>query len=157
VSAGSGRPAHLIERHEVAAWLADSAVQYVTYHCTSREAAERIKAVGVDPTRSRVGAFGQGFYTSTEEEEEFGPVILTVAILLQNPLSGTMAEVEEFVDRIAIRLNPPRGEITTAVAAGIRRELLRLGYDGMVIPDGGGDGADWVIALVGDAVKVVDE
>jgi hypothetical protein len=27
----------------------------------------------------------------------------------------------------------------------------------IIVPDGGGDGVDWVIALIGDAVKVVEE
>jgi hypothetical protein len=157
VSAGFGRSALLIARHEVAAWLADSIIQSVTYHRTSREAAARIRANGVDPARSRVGAFGQGFYTATSEEEEFGPATVAVAIRLRNPMTGSFSEVEEAIDRIALRLNPPRGEITTAVAAGIRRELLRLGYDGIMIPDGGGDDVHWVIALTSDAVKVIDE
>jgi len=80
-----------------------------------------------------------------------------VAIRSLNPLTGTFDEVEAMIDRIATRLNPPRGNITPAVAAGIRRELVRLGYDGIIVPDGGGDGVDWVIALTGDAVKVVEE
>jgi hypothetical protein len=66
-------------------------------------------------------------------------------------------EVEDFIDHIAVRLNPPRGDITPTVATGIRRELLRPGYDGIIVPDGGGDGVDWVIALIEDTVKVVDE
>jgi hypothetical protein len=119
--------------------------------------AERIRRLGVDLERSRVGAFGSGFYTATTEEEEYGPVRLTVAVRLLNPLTGRFADVEEAVDRIAARLNPPRGQISPAVSAGIRRELLRLGYDGIIVPDGGGDGVDWVIALIGDAVKVVDD
>jgi hypothetical protein len=157
VSASSGRPAYLIARDEVASWLADSVVKPVTYHRASRQAANRIRADSADPTRSRVRALGQGFCTATREEQEFGPVRIVAAIRLRNPLTGTFDEVEDAIDRIAFRLNPPRGEITTAVAAGIRRELLRLEYDGIVIPDGGGDGVDWVIALTSEAVKVVDE
>lgn len=103
-----------------------------------------------------MGSFGAGFYTATVEEKEYGPAGVVVAIRLLYPLTGTFTEVEEFVDSIAARLNPPRGQITPAVSAGIRRELLRLGYDGIIVPDGGGDGVDWVIALTGDAVKVVD-
>jgi hypothetical protein len=151
------RPPHLIAPDEVASWLAGSSLMGATYHRTSRDAAARIRRLGADPERSRVGTFGAGFYTATVEEEEYGPALVVVAIRLRTPLSGTFDEVEEIVDQIAMRLNPPRGQITTRVAAQIRRELLRLGYDGIIVPDGGGDGVDWVIALTGDAVKVVDE
>jgi hypothetical protein len=151
------RPDHVIAPNEVSSWLADSAVRTVTYHCTSWQAAERIRERGVDPERSRVGSFGQGFYTATVREEEFGSTCLTEAVRLQTPLFGSFAEVEQIVDAIAARLNPLTGRISVAIAAGIRRELLRLGDDGIIVPDGGGDGIDWVIALRADAVKVVDE
>jgi hypothetical protein len=150
------RPPHLISPEDVADWLAGSSVLGATFHRTSREAADRIRRLGADPERSRVGSFGSGFYTATFEEEEYGPALVIVAIRLLMPLTGAFDDVEEIVDHIARRLNPPRGEITTRVAAQIRRELLRLGYDGIIVPDGGGDGVDWVIALTGDAVKVVD-
>lgn len=39
----------------------------------------------------------------------------------------------------------------------MRLELLSLGYDGIVIRDGGGDGVDYVIALDAATVKVVVE
>jgi hypothetical protein len=39
----------------------------------------------------------------------------------------------------------------------IRRELLAGGYDGLVVYDGGGDGVDYVIALVEGIVRVVTE
>jgi hypothetical protein len=151
------RPPHLISPDDVASWLSNSRNRRATYHRTSREAAERIRRRGVDPEQSRVGSFGQGFYTATVEEEEYGPARVIVAIRLMTPLTGRFAEVEEVVDRIAARLNPPHGQISPAVSAGIRRELLRLGYDGIIVPDGGGDGVDWIIALIGDTVKVVDE
>jgi len=154
---GRDRPPHVISPDEVADWLAGSAVLATTFHRTSRDAADRIRREGVDPERSRAGSFGAGFYTATIEEEEYGPARVVVAIRSLNPLTGTFDEVEAMIDRIATRLNPPRGNITPAVAAGIRRELVRLGYDGIIVPDGGGDGVDWVIALTGDAVKVVEE
>jgi hypothetical protein len=153
----SDRLPHLIARQDVAAWLADSVVTAITYHRTSYQAPAHIRASGVDPARSRVGSFGQGFYTSTVEEVEFGSVSIAVAVRLLSPLTGTFAAIEDLVDRIAARLNPRSGALTMAVAVGIRRELLRLGYDGIIVPDGGGDGVDWVIALSGDSVKVVDE
>jgi hypothetical protein len=127
------------------------------YHRTSAEAAARIRRLGVDPERSRVGSFGCGFYTATVEEEEYDPNGVTVAIRLMNPLTGRFADVEEAIDRIAVQLNPPGGQISPSIAAAIRRELLQLGYDGIIVPDGGGDGVDWVIALTGATVKVVNE
>ncbi|MFN8633330.1 MAG: hypothetical protein U0893_05695 [Chloroflexota bacterium] len=151
------RPPHLISPDAVADWLAGSAVLAVTYHRTSRESAERIRRTGVVPARSRVGTFGAGFYTASVEEEEYGPATLVVAIRLVSPLSGDLDDVEAIIDRIAARLNPPRGEITEAVAQAIRLELLNLGYDGIIVRDGGGDGVDWVVALTGASVKVVDE
>ena len=150
------RPPHLISPDEVADWLRSSSVMGPTYHRTSREAADRIRQRGVDPERSRVSTFGAGFYTATIEEEEYGPVVVVVAIRLITPLTGTFDEIGEIVDRLAIRFNPPHGRITLPVAAQIRHEFLSLGYDGIVVLDGGGDGVDWVIALTGDAVKVVD-
>jgi len=132
-------------------------VTAITYHRTSSQAAAQIRARGVDPERSRVGSFGQGFYTSTVEEVEFGSVTIAVAVRLLSPLTGAFAEIEDLVDRITARLSPRSGALTMVVAAGIRRELLRLGYDGIIVPDGGGDSVDWVIALAGESVKVVDE
>jgi hypothetical protein len=151
------RPPHLISPDEVSDWLAGSYVLAVTYHRTHRSAAAIIRSQGVDPTRSPGGSFGAGFYTATVEEEEYGPTTLAVAVRLQNPLVGPFADVEQTIDRIAGRLNPPRGEITPEVAQEIRVELLDLGYDGIVVLDGGGDGIDWVIALLGESVKVVEE
>lgn len=151
----SDRAPHLISPDQVADWLAGSSVTGTTFHRTSRESADRIVRNGADPERSRVGSFGAGFYTATVEEEEYGPGCVVVAIRLLTPLTGAFEEIEEIVARIARRLNPPRGQITTEVAAQIRRELLSLGYDGIIVPDGGGDGVDWVIALTGDAVRVV--
>ena len=37
----------------------------------------------------------------------------------------------------------------------MRLELLRLGYDGIVIHDGGGDGIDYAVAIDEATVKVV--
>lgn len=151
----SDRPPHLIAPDQVTSWLAGSSVSATTFHRTSREAADRIHRLGIDPERSQVGSFGCGFYTATIEQEEFGPEPVEVAIRLLAPLTGTFDDIEEMIDRIAMRLNPPSGRISHAVAAGIRRELIHLGYDGIIVPDGGGDGVDWVIALFGESVKVV--
>jgi hypothetical protein len=42
-----------------------------------------------------------------------------------------------------------------SLAVEIRRHLLELGYDGIVVWDGGGDGIDYVVAIVDDCVRVV--
>jgi hypothetical protein len=89
------RPPHLISPNEVANWLSGSANHRVTYHRTSTEAAERIRRLGIDPERSRVGSFGCEFYTATVEEEEYGPDGVAVAIRLMHPLTGRFADVEE--------------------------------------------------------------
>jgi hypothetical protein len=62
---GAGHPPHVIAPDEVAAWLADSVNKVVTYHRTTREGAQDIIDRGVDVSRSRIGAYGQGFYTTT--------------------------------------------------------------------------------------------
>ena len=85
----AGRPPHIISPDDVDAWLADSAVRVVTYHRTTRWAARSILERGVDMQLSRIGAYGQGFYTSTRTPgEELGDVTLPVAIRLQRPLIG---------------------------------------------------------------------
>ena len=49
----------------------------------------------------------------------------------------------------------PRPKDAREVAAQIRLHLLELGYDGIVVWDGGGDGIDYVVAIVDGSVKVV--
>ncbi len=155
MASSSRRPPHLITPEEVDGWLAGSAVRGVTYHRTSVSAAREIVARGVDITRSEIGAYGQGFYTATEPDPIYGSVQVVVAVRSLFPLRGDDTSVGEQVDRIAERLGAPAGRITAAASRGIRRELLRLGYDGIVVLDGGGDGIDYVIALEPQSVKLV--
>jgi hypothetical protein len=64
-------------------------------------------------------------------------------------------EVAEVIDDLA-RLAAPRDpRITPDVATEIRRHLLDLGYDGIVVWDGDGDGIDYVIAITDDSIRVV--
>jgi hypothetical protein len=109
---------------------------------------------GVNVERSRSGAYGQGFYTATEPDYFFGEVIVTVAIRLLRPMAGTNAEVEEVIDAIARRARPQDRGLTPEGRRAVRLALLRLGYDGIVLHDGGGDGIDYVIALDEAMVKV---
>ena len=68
------RPPHIIRPDEVDAWLADSVNQRVTHHRTTRAAAQDILERGVDISRSRIAAYGQGFYTTTDVRELAGDV-----------------------------------------------------------------------------------
>jgi hypothetical protein len=155
VSGQSSRPSHLIAPDEVAAWLADSANQRVTYHRTMRTAADDILRRGIDVTRSRIGAYGQGFYTATVAEPQPGQVVLAVAIRTTTPLRGQADEIGPFIDGLVTRLFRRPTPISPSVAAAIRRELLALGYDSLMIDDAGGDGIDYVVALDASSVKVV--
>lgn len=150
---GPRRPEHHLTPDEVDAWLAGSPVTGITFHRTTPEAAEGITEHGVDIERSRVGAYGLGFYTATQ------PVgvgaTLELAVKLRNPLVGPEAEVADFLDGVVLRRFPRSSGIGRVEAAGIREELLAMGYDGLIVGDAGGDGIDYVIALDGETVKVV--
>lgn len=149
------RPPHVITPGEVATWLADSVVTTVTYHRTSPAAARVIVERGVHITRSMIGSFGQGFYTATVPDDFYGDAEVAVAVRTRRPLVGDMASASDEVDRLARRYSPT-GRITPVVASQIRRALLAAGYDGIVVRDAGGDDVDYVIALDGDVVKVVE-
>lgn len=149
------RPPHVITPGEVATWLADSVVKTVTYHRTSALAARAILRGGARIVWPRGAAFGLGFYTATEVDDFYGDTTVTVAVRLRRPLAGPMQAVEEFVDRLHRRLRPTDWGLTAEGTAAVRTELLRLGYDGLIVQDAGGDGIDFVIAFHASAVKVV--
>ena len=149
------RPPHVIAPAEVDAWLADSVVKTVTYHRTSVLAAHAIVEHGVLITRSMIGSFGQGFYTSTLPDEFYGDAEVMVAVRTRQPLIGDLTSVSDEVDRLARRFSRA-GQITPLVAARIRLALLAAGYDGIVVRDAGGDDVDYVIALEAGTVKVVE-
>jgi hypothetical protein len=130
-------------------------VPYVTYHNTSPGAAELIRRLGVNVEASRIGSFGQGFYTTSVPDPFYGDTVVSVAIRLRDPLIGHLDELAVTMERLVRRLNPTTGLLTPPVARLIRRELLMAGYDGIVVHDAGGDGVDYVISLVDEAVKVV--
>jgi hypothetical protein len=149
------RPPHLIAPDEVAEWLADSVNGRVTYHRTSIDGAREIMWRGVDVARSRIGAYGQGFYTATDADAFFGEALVSVAVRLVTPLVGDVPSVSDVVDAIVNRLAPLSRRITPEIAASIRRELISLGYDGIVVIDGGGDDVDYVVAFKGESVRVI--
>jgi len=140
----------------VAAWLADSVNKVVTYHRTTREAAADILEHGVDISKSRIGSYGQGFYTATRTDPLFGPAELAVAIRTRRPLVGDVEAVAAQIDALMPRTyHGVPAAITPDTAAAIRLELLSLGYDGIIVLDGGGDETDYIVALDASAVKVV--
>ena len=149
------RSPHVIRPDEVDTWLADSVVKRVTYHRTSPEAARSIVERGVSVERSRIGMYGQGFYTLTEPDEFYGEAEVIVAMRLLSPLVGSVEDINEAVDRLVRRYDPRRGELSPQVASAIRRELIQNGYDGLMVHDGGGDGIDLVIVLRDEVVRVV--
>jgi hypothetical protein len=151
----AGRPSHIIAPDEVDAWLADSAVRVVTYHNTDRSSADAILRDGVDVERSRFGSSGQGFYTTTVPDPFYGETSVMTAVRLHTPLVGPMDDVADLVDRLAQRFSPFDPRITPPIARQVRQELLAAGYDGVVAYDAGGDGIDYVVALISDAVRIV--
>ncbi len=151
------RPLHLISPDEVPSWLLDSVNGRVTYHNTTPGAAGAIRRGGVRIERSRLGSFGQGFYTSTSPEPFYGPVTIPVAVRLHRPLMGHLDEIEAYIEDLIELMSPRSPGITPALARRLRRELLDLGYDGLTISDAGGDGIDYVVALIDGAVRIVTE
>jgi hypothetical protein len=146
---------HQIRAERVAEWLADSVNQTVTFHRTSHEAASALIAAGVDVLRSTIGAYGQGFYTTSMADEFFGEAEVAVAIRLRRPLLGRAEVVADAVDALIDETWGRGTPIAPAVARSIRTELLRRGYDRIIVADGGGDGIDYVIALQSATVKVI--
>jgi hypothetical protein len=152
----AGRPSHLISPEEVDAWLADSTVRAVTYHRTTVLGARSILERGVDIARSRVGAYGQGFYTASAPiDDDLYDLTLAVAVRLLHPLRGSPEEVEAHVDRLILERYGALRPITPEVAAAVRRDFIRLGYDGLVIRDVDGGGLDYVVAFFGASVRAV--
>jgi D-aminopeptidase len=81
--------------------------------------------------------------------------MVVVAVKTQTPLLGPPGEVEPIVDEIGQRLVPrARGRMTREVGIVTRLELLRVGYDALVIQDVDGEGTDFVVALLPQNVKV---
>ncbi|MFN8632293.1 MAG: hypothetical protein U0893_00455 [Chloroflexota bacterium] len=149
------RPPHLIHPDGVDAWLADSAVRVVTYHNTDQRSAAAILRDGVSINRSWTGSYGQGFYTASVPDPFFGEFELTTAVKLRSPMIGDAEELGPYIDRLTYRFDPVTRLLTPRVAALIRRELLSEGYDGLVVYNAGGDGTDYIIALIAESVRIV--
>ena len=127
---GRARPEQIITPDEVHKWLADSVVKTITYHRTLPSAARDIVEHGVDPERSKTGAYGQGFYTATVSDEFLGPAEVAVAIWTRHPLIGSLDEVGNVFDDLRPLLRPRVSGLTTEVAAAIRPDHgIRPWYD----------------------------
>lgn len=68
---------------------------------------------------------------------------------------GQMDEVVALIDDLIYAISGQARLLTPDVSAAIRRRLIQLGYDGLVVFDAGGDGIDYVIALHPRSVKIV--
>ncbi len=140
-------PSHLIRRGEVALWLRDSAVKEVTIHRTSAEAAESIVRGGVRIAFTDSGStWGQGFYSSTIPDRQYGDVSVRVAVRLRQPLS-----IRDAIDGQDV-LDELRGRAETDDA---RVAVLAAGFDGVLVHYGPGD--VWVVAYHDEQVKVVHD
>jgi hypothetical protein len=144
---GASLPSHLIQRRDVAVWLAGSAVEQIMTHWTTPGNALRIREVGV---RIHVTApdskWGQGLYTSTRPLPEYGEVGVRVAIRLQNPLVVyDQVLAQEEIDEMLAR----------AESKDVRAVLLAAGYDGVIVHWESGE--LWAVAFDDEQLKVIQE
>jgi len=141
-----GRPAHLITRDEARVWLAGSAVDRITTHHTDPLSARMIVEGGVDVARTRPDSrFGQGFYSTTRPDPQYGVARVRVAIRLLHPLilPDSILGTEMIYDLIA-----------QTSADDARAAVLAANYDGVVLhldPD-----EMWVVAYFNHQVKVIE-
>ncbi|MBI4492155.1 MAG: hypothetical protein HY690_05120 [Chloroflexi bacterium] len=112
----------------MADWLADSVNRRVTYHRTARLAAQDILERGVDLSKSRLGAYGQGFYTVTDPSGLPGDVDLRVAVRLRHPLVGHADEVVRQVDDVLMQLYGRPVRLTMEAAQQVRKAFTEQGY-----------------------------
>jgi hypothetical protein len=139
------RSGHVIRRDEVTAWLADSAVRQVLTHRTTAEDARQILEHGVRIERTaRDLRWGQGFYTSTHPDPQYGDTSVRVAIRLRHPfVADDSIDGQERIDAL----------LQEAASEDVRAVLQAAGYDGVVVHFL--DGEMWVVAFADEQVKVV--
>ena len=143
----ASRPAHFIHPSEVDTWLADSAIETITFHRTSVDAAERIFREGV---RIELGnpeaTWGQGFYSSLNPDPGYGEVRISVAMRLTRPwlVTDTLRGPEQ------LELLKEQMGILNA-----REALLAAGYNGVVAYYSRSDVV--VVAFENEQVKIVGE
>lgn len=144
---GRQRPPHLLTRRDVAAWLADSVVQEVTFPRTDPQSARDLIERGVDLTKSSAdGAWGRGFYSGTGSSARYGPVAVPVAVRLRHPLILTdTIRGAEIVDDLMARFG----------VDDIEAAVVSAGFDGLVLHLGSSE--MWVVAYRSEQVRIVVE
>jgi hypothetical protein len=119
----------------------------MTVHQTDEAAARSLLDEGVRIDRTDPNAaWGQGFYSSTLPDRQYGGVSVRVAVRLVRPLviHDTVRD-SELLDELMVRTSAPT----------YRDAVLAAGYDGLVLHFGPGD--TWVVAFMDEQVKVVVE
>jgi hypothetical protein len=139
-------PAHMIDREEAPTWLAGSAWGRITIHQTSASDARRIIEEGIRIERTaRDAAWGQGFYTTTRPDPQYGDTGIRVAIRLMRPfVAEDPIDGQERVDAL----------LAEAGSEDVRAVLLAAGFDGVIVHRRWRDEV-WVIAYDDSQVRVV--
>lgn len=158
VGAATPSGSRVISEAEVPAWFeGHGGNTLVTTHMTSKEGAAAILKNGVDVEHSQSGAYGQAFYTSKLPIRDYGDTPVKLAIRLDNPLSGTMDEVQGVIDDMLTKGElAPTGAARWSEGAAAREAFLGRGYDGIIVKHANpADGGDWVMALKNESVAVI--
>lgn len=139
---------HLIQRDDVPAWLAGSAVTQITVHQTSTESARHNREAGVQIERTaRDSAWGRGFYPTTRPDPRYGEVGVRVAVRLLRPF--VVKDPIDGQERVDAMLLDARTDDVRAV-------LMAAGFESVIMHRSWRDEV-WVVTYTGDQVKVVTE
>jgi len=114
-------------------------------HTTTARDAELIilHGVRIDRSVSDVG-WGDGFYTSSRADPQYGDTPLSVAVRLLRPfVAEDSIEGQERIDEM----------LTAARSDNVRAVLMEAGYDGVIVhyPDG----EMWAVAYDESQVRIV--
>jgi len=138
-------PAHLIRPEDVPAWLGGSVNKLITTHRTDEASARSIREHGIRIERSDPdGGWGQGFYSGTRSDAQYGDVSVRVAVRLLRPFLAHDPIADQ--ERIGALL-------ARAGTDDIREALMAAGHDGVVVHWGPGD--MWVVAYTSEQVRVL--
>jgi hypothetical protein len=142
------RASHLIRRGDVPRWLAGPAVDFVTIHQMTASDARLIRETGVRIERTaRDAAWGQGFYTTTRPDWQYGEVSVPVAVRLMQPfVAQDPIDGQEQIDAM----------LAGAQADDVRAVLLAAGFDGVIVHRPWRDEV-WVIAYHDHQVRIVED
>jgi hypothetical protein len=119
----------------------------MTVHQTDEAAARSLLDDGVRIDRTDPNAaWGQGFYSSTLPDRQYGGVSVRVAVRLVRPLViPNTVQGAELLEELMAKTG----------ATAFRDAVLAAGHDGLVLHFGPGD--TWVVAFLDGQVKVVME